>query len=649
MTIPFVDLFKRVAGKLSAKLSRPVAAAQEIAPQPLAKPAGERLSKTVMPNMTRSSHREAFQEATGFSLPGSSSGPASSVAFGPPRVRKVQLAPEPAVERQISIELGEIISQMPVGYLKPLGNGDAGRKLTLKAAEIEKGMSTGKPSVSIASLYQQAPEIFARAVPDTETGQVALPFEKVLEQFKSFHVRGDQLRDSAVPQVETPFLAVTLEDKERFGTAIEPIETSALPPVRVEPATAETLAAAQPEAKAHQTYGPTSPPKGAISLHAPVVPPTPQREGIVDVTPKQRPTSPTRIPFLPNGADVPATERVPASRGPSVPIRPTPPPSSAPARIPFTPPPDLLKAKLPPPPASEAIAKGEPIPGPKIDIKNENDDLKISLSLKVVLQNLPAFQLNGDPDDVPDDVRIEFPFSQIEPQLALGRVSISPPQFEEAVPEDYRDLFDPNEATTPVALPLQEVLKNLPVASLRMREDQEQAEIAQVCETPFSVKAAEDAKRFNADKTPAPEKPAAKKDVDLAPAKAEEEKLDAKTLVARASALPGIAACAITFADGLSLAGNLPENIRAEGLCAMAPSLLQRIGKHMPETKLGTVQAMTLHCGNSPITFFMDGNICLAALQKDAEIVADTREQLARMLHGLAKTFSKPEAAHVDH
>jgi predicted regulator of Ras-like GTPase activity (Roadblock/LC7/MglB family) len=200
-----------------------------------------------------------------------------------------------------------------------------------------------------------------------------------------------------------------------------------------------------------------------------------------------------------------------------------------------------------------------------------------------------------------------------------------------------------------VVLPLQEVLKNLPAASLRMREDQEEVEIPQVIETPFSLKAAEDAKRLNINKAPAVEIAPAKKDVDVAPQAAVEEALDAKTLVARASALPGIAACAVTFADGLSLAGNLPDDIRAEGLCAMAPSILQRIGKHMPETKLGEVQAMTLHCGKSPITFLMEGNICLAALQKVEEIGADTRAQLARMLHELAKAFSHPEVAHVDH
>ena len=556
--------------------------------------------------------------------------------------------PEPAIERVISLELGEIAAQIPAGYLKPMENGQAPRLLSLHAAEIEKGMAAGQPTVSIVSIYRQAPEIFLRSVADSDVSQVALPFEKVLEQFKNLQIRNDQVREPIVPQVETPFLSVTLQDKERFGTPIEPIEASPLPPVRVEPATAQTLAAAQPEAKTQRMYGPTAPAKGAISLHAPVLATAPpQREGTINVTPKPA-TPPTRIPFLPNGADVPANERVPASSGPSVPIRV--PPPSAPARIPFNPPLGFAQAKLPPPPPPEPIAVSEepPAPAPKIDIK-EDDGVKISLPLKIVLQNLPAFQLNGDPDDVPDDVEIEFPFSLIEPQLALGRVTVTPPQFEEAMPENYREKFDPNEANTPVALPLQEVLKNLPAASLRVREDQEQVEIPQAIETPFSLKAAEDAKRLNGDNAPVVEVAPEKKDVDVTPQTAVAEALDAKTLVARASALPGIAACAVTFADGLSLAGNLPEDIRAEGLCAMAPSLLQRIGKHMPETKLGEVQAMTLHCSKSPITFLMEGNICLAALQKVEEISIDTRAQLVGMLHELAKTFSNPEVAHVDH
>ena len=46
-------------------------------------------------------------------------------------------------------------------------------------------------------------------------------------------------------------------------------------------------------------------------------------------------------------------------------------------------------------------------------------------------------------------------------------------------------------------------------------------------------------------------------------AKAAVEKVDPKEIVARANALAGVKACAITFSDGLSLAGELPEEIEA--------------------------------------------------------------------------------------
>ena len=51
-------------------------------------------------------------------------------------------------------------------------------------------------------------------------------------------------------------------------------------------------------------------------------------------------------------------------------------------------------------------------------------------------------------------------------------------------------------------LPLHEVLKNLPTASLRMRDDQEEQEAGANFATPFSAKAEEDAKRFNVAGTP---------------------------------------------------------------------------------------------------------------------------------------------------
>ncbi len=153
----------------------------------------------------------------------------------------------------------------------------------------------GKPAVSLATIYQQVPEIFLRSIAATDEAQVRLPFEKVLEQFTSLQVRSDQERHQAVPQVETPFLQVTLEDNSRFGTTIEAVETADLPPVRIEPPTAEAFAAAEPEAATN---------------------------GFVQHPASEKTSAPpTRIPFKlsPNGTGGPAPESVPASSGPSVP------------------------------------------------------------------------------------------------------------------------------------------------------------------------------------------------------------------------------------------------------------------------------------------------------------------------------------------
>ena len=81
----------------------------------------------------------------------------------------------------------------------------------------------------------------------------------------------------------------------------------------------------------------------------------------------------------------------------------------------------------------------------------------------------------------------------------------------------------------------------------------------------------------------------------------------------------------------------------------MAPSVLQKIGKHLPETNLGVLTAMTLHCSKTPLTFFMQGDVCLSVLHTDKDLEPVTREQLAEMTKELAQIFAKPEQTHVDH
>jgi predicted regulator of Ras-like GTPase activity (Roadblock/LC7/MglB family) len=121
-----------------------------------------------------------------------------------------------------------------------------------------------------------------------------------------------------------------------------------------------------------------------------------------------------------------------------------------------------------------------------------------------------------------------------------------------------------------------------------------------------------------------------------------DDELDAKTVVTHVGKLAGVEACAIMFGDGLSLAGNLPQEYEADGLCAMAPSLLQRVENHMIETKLGALRAMTLSCARAAVTFFMHDNLCLAALHTKGELAPEVRDRLACAVHELSKKYSHP-------
>ena len=563
---------------------------------PVAKPSSERLSKTVLPNMTRkvaaSRPRHVAPGAASAAMSGAVGFDAASIS---PRLRElpaaVALALKPKAERAISLPLSDVLDQLPSHYLKPRETFDSDRTILLKASDVEKGMASGRPTVSLAGIYEQAPEIFLNSFSPTDSTVVLLPFDKVLAQFMSLRVRPDQVRDHLGPQVETPFSQVIREDTERFRTS-----TSAAPP---------------------------------------------------------------KIPFhlSSNETGAPASETVPALSGPPVPTTLT----AAPARTPFR-----VSA-----PCNDIRPKFIPVPGMEPELRTglptkfapaKESEAKIALALTAVLGEMPAFQLNGNPSAVPEDVRVEFPLSLIEPQLASGRVVVAPKVLQKAMPEIYRDLLKVDPVETPVSLPLQEILKNLPATLLRMRDDQEEIVLKEKLETPFSIKADEDAKRFRAGAEPvpkvsgpSPEQAQLEDKIDKqgeelsAVASAKEEKLDAKSVVARANALPGVAACAITFADGLSLAGNLPAELAAEGLCAVAPSVLQKIDQHMVGVRLGPLKAVTLHAGKSPVTFLMHGNICLAALHAGDELPAQSRNHLATMVEELSRTYSQPEPAHVDH
>jgi predicted regulator of Ras-like GTPase activity (Roadblock/LC7/MglB family) len=327
----------------------------------------------------------------------------------------------------------------------------------------------------------------------------------------------------------------------------------------------------------------------------------------------------------------------------------------APARIPFkiTPPASDL---CPPPPMSLRPAAAP--------VTFSETGPRVRLGLRKVLESVPPFQLTKPIESVPEDAMIELPFSILQPQLALGRVAISPAQFVAAMPEEHRAIYHLDDGGLPVALPLPEILQNLPNESLQLRPDQEEPVVSQLFETPFSQKAAEDAARLH---TPAG--PITKKDAAVSEPKPEPvaeakvapvpkpspvsepaaAKPDGKSIIAELSQLAGVKGCAVVFSDGLSLAGNLPAEYEADALCAMAPELVKRIHQHMSGANFGALRHLTLFCEKAPVSFFAHENICLAVLHASAEISAETQARLHQATLDLARHYTQPAPAAADH
>jgi len=661
---------------------------------------------------------------------------------------------EPRGERTLSLALSDVIAQIPQGYLKTSETFDRSRRVTLKAVDVEKGLATGRPSLPIAVLYQQMPEIFEHTVVPSDTTAVVLPVQRVIDELSQLRVREDQTTETISAQVETPFLKLMVEESAKFGTTVAPFETTQLTlpaePVtqsgivteiaRIEPVPPPVGAPSRPSGP--DQLPPIARPPVAPPIARPAVPlaVTPQAQPVqsapaarVPLTPP--PTIPSqrignepgrdgvtaRIPLvtaqpektLPIGTGGPAFPRVPASSGSPVPPAVSPPaapppvtpPTAGPTRIPFQLPEDAPRVPLSEP--RPAAPKGVPL---AMTPSQPTGQQVVTLPLRPILQSLPPMQIAGDVESVPADAKISFQSSSIAPQLASGKVVIPPKDFHAALPEQYRGLFLPEAVEAPVQLSLPDVLANLPGDSLRIRDDQEVFTQDEIFETPFLAKAKEDAERFihspevtlPAARQPVAEAPKVEKpkaevptglkaeppkiavptpprveppkveaprvqspasvdhlDISIMPTTAapppaaklapEAPKFDAKAAIAQACALAGVSSCSVIFADGLIVAGNIPDEMHMEGLSAVAPTMLKKLEKHMCETQLGPLTCMTVHGEKSPVTFFSAGNLCLTAVHNGTELSAESRRELSRITQELSRTYPQLETAHVNH
>src|SRR4029077_3162777 len=225
MTIPFLDLVRKAKEKFEAK-RRPAG----LAPLPSVqdKPESDKLAERVMPyaapTMTPEPSAAALAASAITTRRISVTRPSAGALpdLGP----SVGVAVEPRGERTLSLALSDVIAEVPNGYLNPHESFDTSRRITLKAAEVEKGLAAGRPSISIAAIYQQAPEIFLHTVQPSDTAVVMLPANKVIDELSHLRVREDQTAEPIMAQVETPFLKMMVEESAKFGTKLAPFTTT---------------------------------------------------------------------------------------------------------------------------------------------------------------------------------------------------------------------------------------------------------------------------------------------------------------------------------------------------------------------------------------------------------------------------------------
>ncbi len=704
MTIPFLDLVKRAKEKFEGR-RRPTGPAP--LPSVEDKPESDKLAKRVMPYAVRT----MTPEPTAPALAAASAIAARRIpATRPPVGTLGDLGPsagvsvEPCGERTLSLALSDVITQMPDGYLKPHESFDTTRRVTLKAAEVEKGLAAGRPSILIAAIYQQAPEIFLHTVQPSDTAVVVLPAQKIIDELSHLRVREDQTAEPMMAQVETPFLKLMVEESAKFGTTVAPFTTTELT-LPIEPSASKPAATqpapASPPIQPPPAVRPPVAPTTSRTIPPPPIGTVPSQDGSTSriVTPSA-PAEDKPEKSLLIGTGGSAFPRVPASSGPPVP--PAAPPAAAPTRIPFQIPPQAAPPKIaaqtpaPPPPVPEAPTVIPIAAGPL----EPTQEPMVTLPLRPILASLPPMQVAGDVASVPGDAKISFRISLITPQLASGKVAISPKDFHAALPEQYRGLFLPDAVEAPVPLSLPDVLANLPGDYLRVREDQEVATHDEMFETPFLAKAKEDEERFarrrgtvppaaapaepevpkaeipklepsevakaEALKVTIPPRqarglepvetadlqvpiPTANGETSVAKPAEAAPKFDAKAAVAQACGLSGVASCSVIFADGLIIAGNISDEMHMEGLSAVAPTMLKKLQKHMCETQLGPLSCMTVHGEKSPVTFFSAGDLCLTAVHNGTELSAESRRELSRITQELSRTYPQVETPHVDH
>jgi hypothetical protein len=245
---------------------------------------------------------------------------------------------------------------------------------------------------------------------------------------------------------------------------------------------------------------------------------------------------------------------------------------------------------------------------------------------------------------------IALPLGLIQSQLAHGRVVIPGEIFCRALPGDLKPHFEAIDSAAEIPIPLWEIFSQLPPEAIKLREDQETDGPEELINTPFTMHAEEDAKRFSeipagatpdASATPQPEiePPQAVMESDSKKLRAifmTEEPLDLTKTIDKVAELPGLRSCLLSTTEGLKLAGNLEDADQEKAITALLPELFQRTRSDLAVLHAGTLETITLYYGLHQLSTFVQGKLCLTVFHDNRPFKPGVREKIQAVVSELA-------------
>ncbi len=118
-----------------------------------------------------------------------------------------------------------------------------------------------------------------------------------------------------------------------------------------------------------------------------------------------------------------------------------------------------------------------------------------------------------------------------------------------------------------------------------------------------------------------------------------EESMEARSVLAHILKLPGITGAMLGTPDGLKLAGALSSKFDADALCAITPSLLNRLGKFSEEVNMGALNSLTLEVSNTLLSIFSSNGVSLFIEHQRKEFAPGIRARLSSIIRHLSDIY----------